>query len=290
MKQYYNIFLLLLAATLTGCMGSTTTTTTTSSVAQLTAFSFNSVDSMPGLGEAVFTVEERIDTGLVYNKDSIRYGTSLERVVPRFVFKVAVGSARLQTPDTSLVLTGYDTLDFSKQPIYLTLKSTDGTTTKVYEIRPTVHQADPDLYTWTCLNSGVYAEDESEQRVVELGNDFVMLSNNGFENAVYRSSDGQAWASLGEPIGLPYSCRVRQIVSDGYSLYYADGTTLYTSDDGLIWTAQTMPYEMKTMLMTWNDLVWALVDNGGLELATIDPMDISPALRLTGLRPEETSP
>ena len=76
MKQYYNIFLLLLAATLTGCMGSTTTTTTTSSVAQLTAFSFNSVDSMPGLGEAVFTVEERIDTGLVYNKDSIRYGTS----------------------------------------------------------------------------------------------------------------------------------------------------------------------------------------------------------------------
>lgn len=290
MKQYYNIFLLLLAASLTGCMGSTTTTTTTSSVAQLTAFSFNSVDSMPGLGEAVFTVEERIDTGLVYNKDSIRYGTSLERVVPRFVFKVAVGSARLQTPDTSLVLTGYDTLDFSKQPIYLTLKSTDGTTTKVYEIRPTVHQADPDLYTWTCLNSGVYPEDESEQRVLELGNDFVMLSNNGFENAVYRSADGQAWASLGEPIGLPYSCRVRQIVSDGYSLYYADGTTLYTSDDGLIWTTQTMPYEMKTMLMTWNDLVWALVDNGGLELATIDPMDISPALRLTGLRPEGDFP
>jgi hypothetical protein len=41
---------------------------------------------MPGLAQAVFTVEERLDTGLVWNKDSMLYGTDLHRVVPRFVF------------------------------------------------------------------------------------------------------------------------------------------------------------------------------------------------------------
>lgn len=92
------------------------------------------------------------------------YGTSLERVVPRFVFQVAVGTATLKMPDTTLTLTGYDTLNFSKQPIYLTLTSTDKTTTKVYEIRPSVHQADPDLFTWTCLNTGIYPEDERTAR------------------------------------------------------------------------------------------------------------------------------
>ena len=268
------------------CDSTTTVTTATSSVAKLTAFSFVSNDSMPGLGAAVFTVEERLDTGLVWNKDSMLYGTSLERVVPRFTFKVAVGTARLSMPDTSLILTGYDTLNFSKQPIYLTLTSSDGTTTKVYEIRPTVHQSDPDLFVWNQLTPQIYPADESEQTVVELGGKFVMIANNGFQNSVYSSVDGAAWTALSAPSILPAGARVRQIISDGTKLYYADGTTLYTSTDATIWTAQTMSLTIKTMLMCWNGHVWALVDNSGLELAYIE----STSLVLTGLRPDGDFP
>ncbi len=286
MRKFFYIIIALLPLLVVGCDSSNTNTTQTSSIAKLTAFSFVANDSMPGLGKAVFTIEERIDTGLVYNKDSMLYGTSLERVVPRFVFQVAVGTATLKMPDTTLTLTGYDTLNFSKQPIYLTLTSTDKTTTKVYEIRPSVHQADPDLFTWTCLNTGIYPEDESEQRVVELGDVFVMVANNGFSNKVFASADGASWYELGTPSGLPTSARVRQIISDGLTLYYADGTTLYTSDDALTWTPQTMSYEMKTMLMNWNGRVWVLVDNNGLELAYLGGMDIS----LTGLRPDDEFP
>ena len=286
MRKFFYIIIALLPLLVVGCDSSNTNTTQTSSIAKLTAFSFVANDSMPGLGKAVFTIEERIDTGLVYNKDSMLYGTSLERVVPRFVFQVAVGTATLKMPDTTLTLTGYDTLNFSKQPIYLTLTSTDKTTTKVYEIRPSVHQADPDLFTWTCLNTGIYPEDESEQRVVELGDVFVMIANNGFSNKVFASADGASWYELGTPSGLPASARVRQIISDGLTLYYADGTTLYTSDDALTWTPQTMSYEMKTMLMNWNGRVWVLVDNNGLELAYLDGTGIS----LTGLRPDDEFP
>ena len=285
MRKFFYIIIALLPLLVVSCDSTTTVTTATSSVAKLTAFSFVANDTMPGLGAAVFTVEERLDTGLVWNKDSMLYGTSLERVVPRFTFKVAVGTARLSMPDTSLILTGYDTLNFSKQPIYLTLTSSDGTTTKVYEIRPTVHQSDPDLFVWSQLTPQIYPADESEQTVVELGGKFVMIANNGFQNAVYSSPDGAAWNTVSIS-GLPNSARVRQIISDGTKLYYADGTTLYTSTDAATWTAATMPYTMKTMLMCWNEKVWVLVDNSGLELAYLN----GTGLTLSGLRPDGDFP
>lgn len=285
MRKFFYIIIALLPLLVVSCDSTTTVTTATSSVAKLTAFSFVANDTMPGLGAAVFTVEERLDTGLVWNKDSMLYGTSLERVVPRFTFKVAVGTARLSMPDTSLILTGYDTLNFSKQPIYLTLTSSDGTTTKVYEIRPTVHQSDPDLFVWSQLTPQIYPADESEQTVVELGGKFVMIANNGFQNAVYSSPDGAAWNTVSVS-GLPNSARVRQIISDGTKLYYADGTTLYTSTDAATWTAATMPYTMKTMLMCWNEKVWVLVDNSGLELAYLN----GTGLTLSRLRPDGDFP
>ena len=287
MRKYLYILIGFLTILLLGCEKNSTTNSK-SSIAKLTAFSFAANDSMPGLASAVFTIDERIDTGLVYNKDSILYGTSLERVVPKFTFQVAVGTAQLKMPDTTLVLTGSDTLNFEKLPIYLTITSTDGTNTKVYEIRPTVHQGDPDLFVWTRLTDTIqgYPNDESEQRVVELKDEFILIANNGFQNSVYSSADGANWTGPSTPSGLPAACRVRQIISDGTTLYYAETTDLYTSTDAVNWTKQTMQYEMKTMLLYWNDLPWVLVDKEGPELAFF----AADSLNLTGLRPSQDFP
>ena len=160
MRKFLYIIIIFWAVLCTGCEKSTSTSTT-SSVAQLSAFSFAKNDSMPGLAKAVFTVEDRVDTGLVWNKDSMLFGTSLEEVVPRFTFKATPGAAFLTLPDTTCVITGYDTLDFTNGPIYLTIRSSDRSTTKTYEIKPLVHQVDPYLYTWTRLNDGIYPVDES---------------------------------------------------------------------------------------------------------------------------------
>ncbi len=242
---------------------------------------------MPGLAAAVFTVEERIDTGLVWNKDSMLYGTRLDSVVPRFVFAATPGAAFLTFPDTVVSLTGYDTLNFNKQPIYLTIKSADQSTIKVYEICPTVHQVDPDLFTWTQLTDAVYDAGDSEQKVVEMGNDFVLIGSNGWEEAAFRSADGAHWTAVGELQGLPDGTRVRQIISDGSTLYYGQGNIIYTSTDILHWTGHTVSAPVITMLLHWNDLVWALVDNGsGYELATFDGNDI----QLSGLQPEGDFP
>ena len=279
MRKYFCIFLGFCLIFLTNCEKKTTTTP--SSVAQLSAFSFAAVDSMPGLGAASFKVEERLDTGLVWNKDSMLYGTKLDCVVPRFTFAATPGSASLLFPDTTVQLTGYDTLDFTKTPIYLTIRSQDNKNTKTYEIRATVHQVDPDLYTWEQLTGGIYPSDDSEQRVVEIGSDFVMLASNGFDIASFRSADGITWSAASTTTGLPAGTNVRQIISDGTTLYYGQGNAVYTSVDAINWTQNNVADNVVTMLMHWNGMVWALIQNSGYQLATyaggvLTPTDLKP--------------
>lgn len=267
MKRFYYIILGMTTLILSACEG-TGYVAVKSSIAQLTAFTFAKNDSIPGLAAAKFTVQELLDTGLVTTgRDSMLYGTRLDSVVPRFAFAATPSAAYLTMPDTVCILTGYDTLDFTKQPIYLTIRSQDGINTKVYQIVPTVHQMDPDLYDWNRLTEAVYAAGETEQQVLEQAYDFVLIKSAGGVLTAYRSSDGATWNELGTPSGLPAGTKVRQIVSNGDTLFYADGTTVYLSTDALNWTANTVDYEVVTMLMEWDNRIWALVGNNGYQLA-----------------------
>ena len=283
MKRFLPLIGLILIG-LVGCKDKTSTTTK-SSVAQLTAFSFTANSNYPGLAAASFKVEERLDTGLVQNLDSIMYGTPLDSVVPKFTFAATPGSAIMQTPDTTIILGGSDTINFEKQPLYLTVKSQDGKNTKVYELRAYVHQVDPDLYHWEQLCPQVLT-DNSEQRVVSLGEKFVLIGNNGFRTSVYTSSDGEIWSNPQAPSGLPDGCHVRRIISDGSMLYYADSLTLYTSADAISWTASDYTgsgFRIRNMLMTWNDTVWAIVeDDHEPVLAKMRDGELKP----TALRPK----
>ena len=292
MKRFTYISALIgsfLVCMMVGCSNSTTTVTK-SSVAQLSAFSLAANDSFPGLKKAVFKVEERLDTGLVYNPDSILYGTPLDSVVPKFTFAATPGAAVLTVGDTTIVLTGSDTVNLNLRPIYLTVTSQDAANTKVYEIAATVHQVDPDLFVWTQLTPAVYPADNSEQQVLALGDKMVLIKNNGFRTSVFTSADGATWSGEQVPTGLPLTTRVRSILSDNSTLYYADDSLLYTSADALTWQKTSYAgsgFSLKTMLMAWNETVWALAEDGeGLVLANMQ----GGSLRPTTLRPRSPFP
>lgn len=292
MRRFLDISTLigpLLVCIMVGCSKSTTTTTK-SSVAQLSAFSLAANDSFPGMEKAVFKIEERLDTGLVYNPDSIMYGTPLDSMVPKFTFATTPGAAVLAVGDTTIVLTGFDTVNLNIRPIYLSVTSQDASNTKVYEIVATVHQVDPDLFVWTQLTPAVYPADNSEQHVLTLGDKMVLIKNNGFRTSVFTSADGATWSSEQVPTGLPSATRVRSIISDNSMLYYADDSLLYTSTDALSWQQTSYAgsgFALKTMLMAWNETVWALAeDSEGLVLANMQGGRLQP----TTLRPRSPFP
>lgn len=266
---------------LISCEKDSSSTATTSSVAQLTAMRFAAQDSFPGLAKATFKIDEGLDTGRVYNVDSILYGTSIKKVVPRFTYGATPGTVKLHlsNPDTTIYLKGSDTIDFTRQPIYMSITSSDGTNTKVYNIKVTVHQADPDLFIWKQLTSQIYTPDPdgSEQQAFFLGNQLCLMVNNGFSNRFYASTDGQNWTGPHNAEGLPDNCAVRTILSDTTTAYYLDGTTLYKASAPNQWSAieQIGDFFPITMLMTFNDSVWAIVKdvNEQLRLATLGADD-----------------
>lgn len=295
MKIRHSIGYILLGIVLFGLLScdKESSSNKTSPVAQLKAFWFADITDMPGLAEAAFKVDERLDTGLVTNQikvtDSIRYGTSLKKVVPKFTFVESPGSASMHLGDTTIELSGSDTLDFTRKPIYLTIVSSDLTNTKVYEIVTTVHKVDPDLYQWKTLTSSAYVAEDEEQQVVMLKDKFYWFSNNGFSNVLHSSTDAATW--LKQSInGLPSVCHVKGILSHGDKLYYVDTTKLYVSEDAVNWTAKdfsSKPFRMLTMLMAFNDTAWVLAQKEQVYyLAQV----VADTIRMTDIRLDKNFP
>ncbi len=148
---YLSILAGIAACCLVSCGNSSQTTTTLSSIAQVKAFSLSN-NAYPQLAQASFAIEERIDTGLIYNKDSIAYGMKLDSVLLKVTYAAPPSSATLQLGDTTIKYVYTDTVNLTKSPIYFTIISQDQKVTKTYEIRVSVHQIDPDLFTWESIS------------------------------------------------------------------------------------------------------------------------------------------
>ena len=258
--QRFIYILLLLGVFLTGCKEKTTETT--SPYAEITAFTFATDTANPGLAAATYKVEQRTDTGYIYNKDSLAFGTRLDSVVPKFTYKATPASVTFVLPDTSFTATGTDTLDFSREPIFVHVKSSDLTNEKWYQLAFTVHQVDPDLYVWTRLTDRIFTR-ICDMQVFHINGQLVLFTNDGISTEVYTSPDGAAWAKS-SVTGLPAACRVRNILQLGNTLYYADGDYLYTSTDITTWASQdysTRDFAFVNMLVAFDGKVWSILRN-----------------------------
>ncbi len=292
MKQFLGYIILISAiAGLFSCSKSSSTTAT-SDVARLTSFYLTGPESETGLTSAVFDIEEGVDTGLVTTgKDSIQFGTSLKRIVPRFTCEATPGSVTLQLGDTTVTLGTSDTLDLTKTPLVLTIISSDLTKTKRYKVVPTVHSVDPDLYLWETLSTAMYPVEDEEQQAVLLGDQFLLFCNNGFSNRLFTSDDAATWTQ-GTLSGLPDVCRVKGILSNGKKLYYTEPETLYTSEDGVTWKANDYKgkdFTMETMLMTFNDTVWLVLRDTLTKSLVLGQINAD-TIRRTGFELDENFP
>lgn len=285
MKRLLYIIPLLLAL-FTGCKEKTTETT--SPYAEITAFTFASDTANPGLSTATYKVEQRTDTGYIYNKDSLTFGTRLDSVVPRFTYKATPASVTFVLPDTSFVATGTDTLDFSREPVFVHVKSSDLTNEKWYQLAFTVHQVDPDLYVWTRLTERIFSR-MCDMQVFCIDGQLVLYTNDGISTEIYTSANGNTWEKS-SVTGLPTNCRVRNILPLGTTLYYADGDLLYTSADLTTWTAcdySGSSYAFVNMLVAFDNKAWCILrdrTSGQLLLGYTHNDSILPSQPVYGLQ------
>lgn len=257
--QRLSFILLFLGIVLVGCKKNTTETT--SPYAEITAFTFRTDTANPGLTAATYKVEQRTDTGYIYNKDSLAFGTTLDSVVPSLTYRATPASVTFVLPDTTIVSTGSDTMDFSRQPIFVHIKSSDLQHEKWYQLSFTTHQVDPDLYVWTLLNPQIFTRTCDVQLFFHNGQ-LVLFTNDGLSTEVYTSADGAAWQRTPSVTGLPDACRVRNIILHQGVFYYADADCLYTSTDITSWATHdysAKSYSLVNMLVAFDDKVWCIL-------------------------------
>lgn len=248
--------------------------------ATVNSFALAAQDSFPGLGVAVFTVDNRLDTGLIAPRDgdSLLYGTPLTQVVPRVTFNSRPSAAIYYTGDTSFVYTGYDTIDLTRQPVYLRVYAANRTDEKYYRIEAYAHSIDPYLYRIDTLAAEVVSPACTMHALCRDGGFYAFLSD-GYTLLLTRSADGSEWDGAQTVTGLPQNATVRQIVMDSVSssFYYLSGTSLYRSSDGLAWTESPLPFPVTPFaadatLAAFAGRIWFVASAGeDTYLACYDP-------------------
>jgi hypothetical protein len=275
---------------LTGCDNSQLTET--SSENRVHTFTFNEDTLNPGLTEAIYKIEHRTypDTGLIYSKDSLRFGTRLDSVVPYITYQATPGSATFYLPNDTIVSTGYDTIDLTQKPVYLHVMASDMKTERWYRINIDAHKINPDLYVWEKLVDNILPQQNCETKAFYIDNQFVLFVNNGLSTQIYTSTDdAQTWSKSSIQPNLPTPCHVRDIVQQGDSLYYIAKGLLYTSTNLHDWTItdySAAPFKPINMLLAYDNHVWCVIQErstGKLQLATIQQNQILPMTNIDGL-------
>ena len=285
--------LLTLAIILIAC--ETPTTITTSDENRVQTFTFYEDTLNPGLTQATYKIEHRTysqehpDTGLIYCKDSLKFGTRLDSVVPYITYKATPGSATFYLPNDTIISTGYDTLDLTQKPVYLQVLASDMTSERWYRIEVHAHQINPDLYVWTQLKDSIFAKQMCETKAFYIHGQFVLFVNNGLSTQIYTSKDAQTWSKSNIQTNLPTPCNVRDIVQQGNTLYYIAKEQLYKSTNLHDWTIvdySTASFEPINMLLAYNNHAWCIIQErstGRLQLATIQHDQIVPMINIDGL-------
>lgn len=258
-KMKKAIFILLPLLAVMGCTRNTTSATL-SSTAQISAMYLMANDTFPGFAKAAFVVDERVDTGLIYSKDSILYGTPIHRAVVRFSYAATPSQVLLYTPDTVRYMTGHDTIDLTKDPMYVRVTSQDNSTQKLYRLQVAIHQVDPDKFEWQQLVEQV-ASPTTEQKFLSASTGFVGYFQDENGVTAYTSDDGATWVQ--QPVaGLPDDCSVRHILVSNDETYYVAGSEgVYFSDDGLVWESLSVVPDTVTlyaMLFPLGPNLWAV--------------------------------
>lgn len=254
-----------MAAMMVSCLDNKTDETQTYSEALITSMKFTANDSFPGLGEAKFSIITSTDTGMIYNPDSLRFGTPIDSVIPALTFNhtpayVVFYTGADSTADT-IVYTAADTIDFTVQPVRIYVMASDNETAKWYDVYVNVHTVDPDLYQWSCINNGIFSADGAESKAVLMGGKFYLFVNYGFQTKLYTSTDAATWSAAQTVSTLPEGCSVRKILEANGTLYYPAGDKLYTSTNGISWAATDYSgkdFSLLNMLYCFNDSIWGI--------------------------------
>ena len=268
MKNYFYRFLIFLVAisVLSSCLWDDEETELSANP-YFVSLKFAENDSIPGLEDAVFTLEVDPDFGdsIIVNLDSLPYQIRIDSVFPTFSFQSTtfaylIMKDTLNTGLDTLLLTGKDTIDFSRA-LKVVNFAQNGKDSCSYRIKVNVHQVQPELYVWKKKMDQIYQQSASVQKAVFFNDKFLFYVNSGLTNNLYTSDDGVNWVNT--PFtGLPPNSYLPSITIFNNKLHLVTEDGLfYSSTDGINWIGTNpgvVGYTLKNLFFVLENNLWCL--------------------------------
>ncbi|MGL5561242.1 MAG: DUF6242 domain-containing protein [Tannerellaceae bacterium] len=249
-RNFYILLSACVGLILTSCMDNDTPITyEVSKDAQIYDFSVSN-DSIEGLGDVKFSIDQL--TGLIYNRDSLPFGTKVEDVICSITTKSASKIEVKETypVDTTFTWKTEDSVNFAK-PVVFNVYAADLTTSKSYKAFINIHQINPDSMFWDQTASGVFGSAINGQKTVKVSDGvYYSYVRSGATTSVYKTQNGDmsVWAQQ-SLIDFPSEATMESITRFGEQFVVkTDKGALYVSNDGLSWTNTKASYPIISVL------------------------------------------
>ena len=180
-------------------------------------------------GSAVtFTIDQT--NRLVYNSDSIAYGTNVEKVL----VKVTADGYVYYLKQNGELGSVEDSIDFTS-PVTFRVKSYDEQYTRDYRVSINVHQADPKETSWVQFENTNLPELTEQKAFVKDGSLYVLGVDAGgtYHTASAATSDVTVWTAMACS-GIEGTGLSALLIEDTFYLKTTAG--LYRSEDAVAWS------------------------------------------------------
>ena len=251
----------------------------------------------PGLDSIFFTVD--LNNRVIYNADSLRKGTPIDKLIPVITFAGEVGGAEI-------VMTGgktrEGTVDYQKNPndsidftgsVVLNVKGVDNDAAISYRLKVNVHQIEPDTLIWSDVANIGFSTRLANPRAmksVSLPDDKVLClieENDGsFSCSDPLDLNDFNWSV--RRLDLPFEGVVQSLVSTDESLYMLDKSgNLWSgsfdlsqwNDTGEDWSSIIGPYRNSVVGLTYADGSYRYAQYPRLDL---NVKEVDPAFPVSG--------
>ena len=289
MKKRHPFFLALLSVALvfTSCLGDNEEEYTYSDDMAITAFSLGTMNrylhttSSTGTDSiykatysgAQFSFHIDQEHLLIYNTDSLPYGTDAKHVICNITGRGVV-NIKSMTSDSLRTYSNTDSIDFS-QPRQIRVYALDGSGYRTYTVKVNIHQEDGDVFNWQTVSTNTLFSSLSGMKAVACKEYLYVAGNSGAQTKLYYSSisDGTNWTEFGT--AFPEDAYKNLLChNDNVFLRAATGDTyiVTTQDDGKPnTTVETGQDNVTTLLASDGQHLYAL--NGSGELVRSDTQE-----------------
>ena len=199
-----------------------------------------------------FTIDQ--ERCLVYNSDSIPYGTDVTHVLVSV--KADGGVCYFDTKGAAASIE--DSIDFTN-PVTFQVTSHDELFARTYRVSLNVHQVDPTKTSWEKFDATGFPKDLFvEQKALVKGDSLFVLgtdANGACHVASTALDNAHIWNST-PCTGLEDNSLSVVLFNDRFYLTTASG--LYSSTDAVVWTAMSADTDVTTLLAVEDNSVWGV--------------------------------